>query len=215
MADHDITHLRQTYDGGTLDEGDIGDDPIAAFGLWMKSALEAEVPEPHAAALATADATGRPSSRIVLCRGADESGFAFYTNYDGRKAEDMAANPHAALCFFWQPLERQVRVEGPVERLPPEVSDAYFAGRPRESQIGAWTSPQSRVLEDRAHLERLYDETRARFEGAGEIPRPENWGGFRIAPERIEFWQGRPHRLHDRLLFERDGDGWKRVRLAP
>ncbi|MEM9379745.1 MAG: pyridoxamine 5'-phosphate oxidase [Planctomycetota bacterium] len=215
MADHDIKNLRQDYDRGTLDEREIGADPIAAFQAWMKTALSAEVEEPHAASLATADAEGRPSARIVLCRGFDERGFAFYTNYGGRKALDIEASPFAALCFFWQPLERQVRIEGPVARVSAEESDAYFASRPRDSRIGAWASPQSRVLGGREELEQMLEETRARFEGVEDVPRPEDWGGFRISPERIEFWQGRPSRLHDRILFERGADGWTRSRLAP
>ncbi|MEL6715634.1 MAG: pyridoxamine 5'-phosphate oxidase, partial [Planctomycetota bacterium] len=160
----------------------------------------------------------QPSSRIVLCRGYDARGFTFYTNYEGRKARELDGQQRAALCFFWQPLERQVRIEGSVERVSGVESDAYFASRPRASRIGAWASPQSRVLSDRDELEALYAETVARFDGVEDVPRPEGWGGYRVVHERVEFWQGRPSRLHDRILFEREsegGDAWSTSRLAP
>lgn len=215
VADHEITSLRQDYDRGALLEGDLGDDPIAAFDLWMQTALDASVPEPHAAALATVDERGQPSSRIILCRGYSARGFDFYTSYGGRKARELDGQGRAALCFFWQPLERQVRVEGTVGRVSAEESDAYFASRPRGSRIGAWASPQSQALGSREELEQLYADTVARFDGVEDVPRPPGWGGFRIVPSAIEFWQGRPSRLHDRILFERKDGGWSTSRLAP
>lgn len=217
VADHDITSSRQDYALGSLRAEDLGGDPIVAFDSWMQSAVEAAVPEPNAASLATVDDRGQPSSRIVLCRGYDARGFTFYTNYEGRKARELDGQQRAALCFFWQPLERQVRIEGKVERVSAAESDAYFASRPRASRIGAWASPQSRVLSSRDELEALYAETVARFDGVEDVPRPEGWGGYRVVHERVEFWQGRPSRLHDRILFEREneGDGWSTSRLAP
>lgn len=215
MADHDIAGLRQSYGAGRLDESGVGNDPIALFERWMRHALDAEVPEPHAMALATVDADGRPSSRIVLCRGAGEHGFRFFTNYGGRKAREIDETARAALTFFWQPLERQVRAEGTVERLSTDASDAYFAGRPRASQLGAWASPQSERLANRAELERRLKDVEERFRDAESVPRPEFWGGYVVRPERIEFWQGRPDRLHDRIEFTRRGDDWQRARLAP
>ena len=165
-------------------------------------------------ALATADAHGRPSVRMVLLRGADERGFVFHTNYNSRKARELAENPHAALCIHWHSLEEQIRIEGRVERLPDDESDAYFASRPRGSQLGAWVSDQSAVLPSRESLEERYRETERQFEGQ-TVPRPPFWGGFRLVPSRIEFWFGRPDRLHDRLLYVREGDAWKIERLYP
>jgi pyridoxamine 5'-phosphate oxidase len=166
------------------------------------------------AALATADAAGRPSARIVLVRHVDPRGFVFHTNYDSRKGKDLAANPRAALCFYWPTLDEQIRVEGAVERLTAEESDAYFASRPRGSQLGAWASEQSAKLESREALEDRYRQTEARF-GDGPVPRPPFWGGFRLSPIRVEFWYGRPDRLHDRVLYVREGQGWKIERLYP
>ena len=165
-------------------------------------------------ALATADTAGRPSVRMVLLRGVDERGFVFHTNYNSRKAKDMVANPYGALCFHWQTLEEQIRVEGTIERLPDRESDEYFRSRPRGSQLGAWASDQSAVLPSRETLEEKYREIERRFDGQ-EVHRPPFWGGFRLVPERIEFWFGRPDRLHDRLLYTRDGSAWRIERLYP
>jgi pyridoxamine 5'-phosphate oxidase len=165
-------------------------------------------------ALATADRRGRPAVRMVLLRGVDDRGFVFHTNYTSRKGRELDENPHAALCFHWPTLDEQIRIEGPAERLAADESDAYFAGRPRGSQLGAWSSPQSQVMESREVLERHVRETEARFEGQ-TVPRPPFWGGYRIRHERVEFWTGRPDRLHDRIVYVRDGDGWRIERLFP
>lgn len=184
------------------------------FGEWMERAVAAGVPEPTAFTLATADAEGRPSARMLLLKGFDEAGFVFYTNLDSRKAGELAANPHAALCFFWQPLELQVRIEGPVARVDDAEADAYYASRPRGSRIGAWASEQSRPLASYQELMARVAEYEARF-AEGEIPRPPHWSGFRLSPLRIEFWQGRANRLHERERFDLDGDGWRVQHLYP
>jgi len=191
----------------------LSDNPITRF---QEAAARAESQQIDITpvALATADRLCRPSVRIVLLRGLDERGFVFHTNYDSRKGRELTDNPYGALCFYWPTLEEQIRVEGPVERLPDVESDAYFAGRPRGSQIGAWSSAQSDVLDSRQTLERRIRETEARFAGQ-PVPRPPFWGGFRLTPERVEFWYGRPDRLHDRVLYTRDGDAWRIERLYP
>jgi pyridoxamine 5'-phosphate oxidase len=205
---------RGDYEGDTLDPAGVDPDPIVQFRAWFAAARDAGIFEPEAMTVSTVDEHGRPSARFVLLRGLDERGFCFYTNYDSAKARQLARHPYAALTFGWLVLHRQVRVEGPVERLPEAESDAYFALRPRAARIGAWASPQSSVLGGRDELERSVAETEARFAGA-EVPRPPQWGGFLVRPERVELWQGRRGRLHDRLRYERAGDGWRIERLAP
>jgi pyridoxamine 5'-phosphate oxidase len=196
-----------------LTEDRIAADPFAQFRAWFEFAGAAELREPDAMTLASADARGRPSARTVLLRGWDERGFAFYTNYESRKGRELDANPRAALLFFWAPLERQIRIEGSVERVAAPESDSYFAGRPRGHRLGAWASPQSAVIPARSALEAYVKAAEERF--PGEVPRPPHWGGYRVVPESFEFWHGRSNRLHDRLLYRRDGDGWRVERLAP
>jgi pyridoxamine 5'-phosphate oxidase len=210
-----VARLRQEYTRTGLDESDAAPDPIEQFRGWFDDALAADLHEPNAMTLATATPEGRPSARTVLIKGFDERGFVFYTNYEGRKARELEANPQCALVFYWGELERQVRVEGRAGRVSEEESDAYFTSRPRGSQLGAWASEQSRPVEDRGTLERRLRELEREYEGR-EVPRPPFWGGYRVEPETVEFWQGRENRLHDRLLYRRSGDGgWKRERLQP
>jgi pyridoxamine 5'-phosphate oxidase len=189
-------------------------DPFQLFDQWMAEARAAEPNDPEGMAFATADAEGRPSVRMVLLRRAGPDGFGFFTNLDSRKGEELAANPHGALVIHWKSLRRQVRAEGPVEQVEDAEADAYFAGRSRDSQIGSWASDQSRPLESRDVFEQRYEEMRARFEGQS-VPRPPRWSGFRLKPERIEFWTDRPHRLHERRLFVKDGGGWTEGLLYP
>lgn len=201
------------HPGRSLSRRDLDQDPIAQFDRWLDDAEGAAIPLPNAMALATADAQGRPSVRHVLLRGLEEGAFVFFTNYESRKGRQLAENPNAALVFLWKELDRQVNVTGVVERLPAEASEAYFRSRPHEAQIGAWASRQSRVLADREELERRVRETEERF--GDEVPLPPFWGGFRLLPETIEFWQGRDFRLHDRFRYARTDSGWRIERLSP
>ena len=206
--------MRSEYTRAALAEADVDADPVVQFGRWFEQAEQAGLLEPHAMTLATATPDGRPSARMVLLRGFDERGFCFYTNYESRKAAELAANPRAALVFWWDKLERQVRIEGTVERTSRAESEAYFASRPPGSQLSAAASPQSRVIADRAVLERRAAEL-ATAVPDGQVPLPDFWGGYRLAHEVVEFWQGRPNRLHDRLRYRRVGDIWRIERLAP
>ncbi|MCW2749474.1 MAG: pdxH [Aeromicrobium sp.] len=214
MESPDLAHMRTEYARTGLDETAAGDDPLALFGRWLDEAVAAQLHEPNAMALATATPDGRPSVRIVLLKGLDDAGLTFFTNYDSRKGLELGANPRAAAVLLWHPLQRQVRVEGPVTRLDDADSDAYFASRPRGSQIGAVASPQSRRITGREVLEERVAEVEQVFDGT-DVVRPPVWGGYRLGLESIEFWQGREDRLHDRLRFLRDGDSWTRERLAP
>ena len=196
-----------------MDERDLDSDPLQQFQRWFAAARDAGIQAPESMALATAGRDRRPSARMVLLKHADESGFVFHTNYESRKGGELAANPHAALLFYWQRLGRQVRVEGRVERVPAEESEEYFRTRPLGSRLAAWASPQSRPLTGRAELERLYAKTRERF--GDDVPLPPTWGGFRLVPEAYAFGEHGDARLHDRVRYERDGDGWSTTRLAP
>jgi pyridoxamine 5'-phosphate oxidase len=209
-----LSRVRREYRGVALLESRAPSGPLPLFRRWLADALRFGFVEPNAMTLATTDARGRPRARMVLLKQADDTGFTFYTNLDSAKGRELALQPHAALVLWWPELHRQVRVEGRVVRLSAAESDRYFATRPRGAQLGAWASPQSRVVASRAALEHRHAKVRARFEGA-TVPRPPHWGGFRLSPRAIEFWQGRPDRMHDRLRFSRTSGRWSRARLAP
>jgi pyridoxamine 5'-phosphate oxidase len=203
---------RRDYEGTPLDEDGASEDPLALFMAWFRVAESSEA-DATAMALATVGADGQPSARLVLLKDVDVRGFTFFTNYGSRKGYDLAANPRASLLFYWRSLDRQVRIEGHVDRISEMESDEYFQTRPIESRWSAYASPQSRPVADRAELEARVAEVQGEF--GRDVPRPSFWGGYRLAPHRFEFWQGRPNRLHDRLLYERHDHSWRRVRLAP
>lgn len=210
-----LERLRREYTRTSLEEAHLPADPFLLLEQWLYEALEAQLLEPTAMVLATATPEGLPSARVMLLKGLENGALIFYTNYESRKARELESNPHAAAVLFWAELERQVRVEGRVERLSSQESDAYFQSRPREAQLGAWASPQSRPIPSRAFLEERFRHLQEQFASADSIPRPPFWGGYRLIPHTVEFWQGRPNRLHDRIRYQLQPAGWLRERLAP
>jgi pyridoxamine 5'-phosphate oxidase len=208
-----IADIRKDYQLAALDEQATGDDPFAFFHKWFNEAVEADASEVNAMTLATATVSGIPHARIVLLKGLDEKGFVFFTNYTSEKGRDIQENPNVSLVFFWKELERQVCIEGIAEKVNAEESDTYFQSRPEGSRLGAWSSPQSQIINDRTVLDENY--TRYEKEFGHAIPRPPHWGGYRVIPQSIEFWQGRSSRMHDRILFRKENNNWTKVRLAP
>ena len=209
-----IRDIRKNYTAGELRREDLNADPITQFGAWLQTALDADVPEPTAMTLATANENGQPSARVVLLKGVDAQGFRFYSSYESRKGGDLEHNPRVALVFYWHALERQVRIEGSSQKLSHEESEVYFRSRPHGSQLGAWASQQSRVIEGRGVLEARLKELEEMYQ-EGEVPLPDFWGGYLVVPRVLEFWQGRPNRLHDRFRYTRRDDAWEIVRLSP
>jgi len=209
-----IADMRKEYSRQSLEVSDVADNPVRQFEKWFDEALQSSLPEPNAMHLATVTPEGKPSARVVLLKGIEDGTFVFYTNYQSHKGQQMEETPWVAITFFWAELERQVRIEGKISKVDPEISTNYFHSRPRASQIGAWVSPQSRVIPDRDFLETRQKELEKRFEG-DEVSRPEHWGGYAVQPSQIEFWQGRPSRLHDRVLYTLNDNNWKIERLAP
>jgi pyridoxamine 5'-phosphate oxidase len=216
MSEHsaNLADLRSEYKRASLDCSQVDADPLRQFAAWLDEAIRSAALEPSAMTLATAGADGRPSARVVLLKAVDPGGFVFYTSFDSAKGRDLATNPRAALVFFWAELERQVRIEGDVEQVTDADADAYFARRPRQSRLSALASPQSAIVPDRAWLDARVAELARQYPG-DDVPRPARWGGYRVAPRVIEFWQGRPSRLHDRLRYTRQSLGWSLARLAP
>jgi pyridoxamine 5'-phosphate oxidase len=212
----DLAAIRKNYSLKELTEASVQEEPLGQFSVWMEEAIQAGVPEPTAMVLSTVNAEGLPSARVVLLKGIQNQGFAFFTNYQSRKGQELAENPRAALTFFWPELERQVRIEGEVAKVPEDVSDAYFQSRPPGSQIAAWASPQSMEVDSRETIEKAVHLFSEKHAEEGKIGRPLHWGGYAVFPKRVEFWQGRPNRLHDRILYKKNEEGeWSIVRLAP
>lgn len=210
-----LANLRKDYSKATLEVSSVDPNPFTQFEKWFGEALKAEVIEPNAMNLATVNEHGKPSARTVLLKGLENNKFVFYTNYQSKKGKELEGNPACALTFFWPELERQVRVEGLTERVDPKLSDLYFQSRPRESQLGAWASPQSGMIQDRSILEQRYKQIEEKFKTQNVLPRPHQWGGYQVDPLQLEFWQGRPGRLHDRIQYIRIDNVWKIYRLAP
>lgn len=214
MSSEDLTRLRREYQSCTLDELDVDLNPLVQFDLWFRQSLNAQIPEPNAMALATATPEGRPSVRMVLLKSFDDRGFVFFTNYEGRKSQELSLNPHVALVFYWRELERQARIEGVVEKVSRRETEEYFQTRPLESKLGAWASKQSSVIQERGVLEQKMADLKEKYRDQ-DIPAPPFWGGFRLQPTLFEFWQGRPSRLHDRIRYVLNGGVWTIERLSP
>ena len=210
----EIANIRREWSSRKLDESNVSSNPFGQFSEWMREAIDADILDPNAMTLATADKSGVPSARIVLLKSIDEKGLVFYTNYESKKAKDLLENPRASVVLFWKELERQIRVIGTVEKISQKESEEYFTTRPYESQIGAWASKQSSELKGRESLEKKFVEIKSKYP-EGKVPLPDFWGGFRIIPEQFEFWQGRPSRLHDRIAYIKEKANWKIIRLAP
>ena len=211
----DISSLRKEYKRGDLIEQSIPEDPITLFAQWFSETGAMNISEPNAMILTTVSKEGKPSSRAVLLKGLEQGSFVFFTNYESRKAQDILLNPHVSLLFLWLDAERQIRIEGKATKISIQESEQYFATRPRESQLGAWASDQSKPISSREELEKKFKEMELRFQGIEHIPMPEHWGGFAVSPMSIEFWQGRIGRLHDRIQFQKQGDSWTKQRLNP
>ena len=209
-----LNEIRRDFAGKPLNEGSVKENPMEQYSVWFEEAVDAQLLDPYAMSLTTVNSNGQPSTRIVYMRGVDDKGFVFYTNYDSGKGKDLEGNNRVSLNFFWGELERQIRVEGEVVKVSAETSDTYFSKRPRESQIGAWASSQSEELDNRKQLEDKVAHYTEKFKDV-DVPRPENWGGYIVQPTKIEFWQGRPNRLHDRIVYTKDGNDWKQSRLSP